>query len=216
MPEMVIEMGNLTAQKVSSPKEGHMHTVAKWMLAAATVCASGGAAAQVYDLNFKVSGEQITGSITVGGETGTLAEPDITAFTFYGTGTNTFALSGTSLYCNGGGGCGLTANGGTLQFGFGSGSVYEDIFNCQNPGYCGFLSMNSAGVYGSGNGAVTFDVSGQGTGQWEAQNGLSYLTLPPVPAPEIDPGCAASGVALLTGCLVVLNGRKRQSMFLRP
>jgi len=143
-----------------------MNTVTRCVLAVILVGASGGAGCAVYDLNFKVSGEHITGSITVGGETGILVEPDISAYTFSGTGTNTFNLSGSSLFCNGGGGCGLTADGSTLQFDFGSSSVFEDIFNCQNPGYCGFLSMNSAGVYGSGNGAVTFDVSGQGSGQW--------------------------------------------------
>jgi hypothetical protein len=189
-----------------------MNRVAICLLVAATVGASSGASAQVYDLNFKVAAEQITGTITVGGETGILSEPDITAFAFSGTGTNTFSLSGVSLYCNGGGGCGLTASGGTLQFGFGSGSVYEDIFNCQNPGYCGFLSFNSAGVYGSGNGAVTYDVSGQGTGQWDAQNGLSSLTPSPTAAPEIDSGSAVGGLALLVGGLFVLRGRKRQSI----
>jgi hypothetical protein len=189
-----------------------MNTVAKCMLAVAMVGASGAAVAQVYDVNFNVSGEHITGSITVGGETGTLAEPDISAFTFTGTGINTFNLSGTTLFCNGGGGCGLSANGGTLQFGFGSSSVFEDIFNCQNPGYCGFLSMNSAGVYGSGNGAVTFDVSGQGNGQWDAQSGLSDLTLSPAAAPEIDPGFGASGLTLLLGGLLVLRGRRQHRL----
>jgi hypothetical protein len=189
-----------------------MNTVTKWLFAVAMVGASGGAVAQKYDLNFNVAGEHITGSITVGGETGTLAEPDISAFTFSGTGTHTFNLSGTSLFCNGGGGCGLTANGGTLQFDFGSSAVFEDIFNCQNPGYCGFLSMNSAGVYGSGNGAVTFDVSGQGNGQWDAQSGLSDLTLPATSAPEVDPGYAASGLTLLLGCLFVLRGRRPHSL----
>jgi hypothetical protein len=162
-------------------------------------------------LNFKVSGEHITGSITVGEETGILVEPDITAFTFSGTGTNTFNLSGSSLFCNGGGGCGLSANGSTLQFNFGSNSVFEDIFNCQNPGYCGFLSMNSAGVYGSGNGAVTFDVSGQGTGQWDAPAGLTDLTHTATAAPEIDSGSAAGGLALLMGVLLVLRGRRQHN-----
>jgi hypothetical protein len=189
-----------------------MNTMAKGVLAVILVGASGGVAAQVYDLNFKVSGEHISGSITVGGETGILVEPDIAAYAFSGTGTIIFNLSGSSLFCNGGGGCGLTANGSTLQFDFGSSSVFEDIFNCQNPGYCGFLSMNSAGVYGSGNGAVTFDVSGQGSGQWAAAAGLTDLTLSAAAAPEIDPGSTATGLALLLGVLLVLRGRRQHRL----
>lgn len=198
--------GNQRLPERASSMGGDLNTWATGMLALLAVGASAGASAQVYELNFNVSAEHITGAITLGGETGTLSESDITAFSFSGTGPSTFALTGNSLFCNGGGGCGLSADGGTLRFDFASSSVFEDIFNCQSPQYCGFLSMNSAGVYGSGQGEITFDVNGEASGRWVAQAGLSDLSGSPSPAPEIDGG-SASHLTLLVGLILVLHGR---------
>lgn len=207
-------------------------------IAAVLILAAGMARAQdtVYDLNFQAGGDQVTGTMTLSGDTnGPVSSNDIVSYSFG-------SALGSPAYFNAidtrssclVAGCGLMVSGNhliwnppyipqgtqnlagisgiTLYDGKGGsglqGGTSSVIFEGPGGGPPGCFSCGG-NVFASGN----IDPTDQNGGGNFASLGLSFNEIlgtaaGSVAAPEIDPGNAAAGFTLLLGLLALVERRR--------
>jgi hypothetical protein len=191
-----------------------MNTVAKWMMTAALGSVWSLATAQeTFNVDFTVGGDTVTGSITTDVSSGALVATDITNYSL------TDSLLGVSVNMTADGftsapfaTTGLVITGNQLEFNFANSTPAASFFGvCCGPSID--LADTAVSAFAGGS-MIAVPYVGAIVGPQLAHGALTILGTAPATtaAPEIDPASAAGGLALLVGGLLVLRGRKQQSI----